>query len=125
MTVLTDAGPVEIAVPVTVADLSSRRSSASGRSARPAWTKMAISLPAKGLTTCEVQARLTAVHGAEASRHTISTIADNLHVRIRDGAAANRPIYVTLSVTAEGRGEARPRKRHGAIDWGWPEEDRW
>lgn len=86
---------------------------------------MVISLSAKGLTTCEVQARLAAVQGAETSRHTVSPIADKLHVRIRDGAAANRPTYVTLPVTVEGRREERPRKRHGSVDWGWPEEDRW
>lgn len=28
---------------------------------------------------------------------------DAIHVKIRDGAVANRPIYVALAVTAEGR----------------------
>ncbi|CAL9623564.1 hypothetical protein SUDANB43_05871 [Streptomyces sp. enrichment culture] len=30
---------------------------------------------------------------------------DVIHVKIRDGAVANRPIYVTLAVTTEARRE--------------------
>ena len=86
-----------------------------------------ISLSAKGLTTGEVQAHLAEVYGAEVSRQTISTITDKvlegmaewqnrpldpvypvifidaIHVKIRDGQVANRPIYVALAVTVEGR----------------------
>src|SRR3954465_12812939 len=89
--------------------------------------EMVISLYAKGLTTGEIQAHLAEVYGAEVSRQTISTITDKvlegmaewqnrpldvvypvifidaIHVKIRDGAVANRPIYVALAVTAEGR----------------------
>lgn len=91
--------------------------------------EMVISLAAQGLTTGEVQAHLAEVHGAEVSRQTISTITDQvlegmaewqsrpldavypvvfidaIHVKARDGAAANRPLYVALAVTAEGRRE--------------------
>lgn len=70
---------------------------------------MVIWLSAGGLTACGVQARLAAVHGAEAPATRSPPIADKLHVRIRDGAAANRPIYVTLPVTVEGRREEGPR----------------
>ena len=86
-----------------------------------------ISLSAKGLTTGEVQAHLAEVYGAEVSRQTISTITDKvmegmaewqnrpldpvypvifidaINVKIRDGKVANRPIYVALAVTCEGR----------------------
>ncbi|MGW0087156.1 IS256 family transposase [Streptomyces sp. NPDC003393] len=89
--------------------------------------EMVISLSAKGLTTGEVQAHLAEVYGAEVSRQTTSTITDKvmagmtewqnrpldpvypvifidaIHVKIRDGAVANRPIYVALAVTVEGR----------------------
>lgn len=89
--------------------------------------EMVISLAGKGLTTGEVQAHLSQVYGAEVSRQTISTITDKvlegmaewqnrpldavcpvvfidaIHVKIRDGAVANRPIYAALAVTAEGR----------------------
>ncbi|GAA2360823.1 hypothetical protein GCM10010246_59230 [Streptomyces cuspidosporus] len=30
---------------------------------------------------------------------------DAIHVKIRDGAVANRPVYVALAVTTEGRRE--------------------
>jgi putative transposase len=67
------------------------------------------------------------VYGAQVSRQTISTITDKvlegmaewqnrpldpvypvlfidaIHVKIRDGKVANRPIYVALAVTCEGR----------------------
>jgi len=88
---------------------------------------MVISLAAKGLTTGEISAHLAEVYGAEVSRQTISTITDKviegmvewqnrpldpvypvifidaIHVKIRDGQVANRPIYVALAVTCEGR----------------------
>ncbi|WP_406424543.1 hypothetical protein [Streptomyces sp. NBC_01589] len=77
----------------------------------PAWRGRDgdLALSAKGLTTCEVQAHLAEVHGAEVSRQTISTTTDKVHVKIRDGAVANRPIYVALAVTADGGQSARPR----------------
>ncbi len=79
------------------------------------------------MTTGEVQAHLSEVYGAGVSRQTISTITDKvlegtaewpnrpldavypvifigaIHVKIRDGAVADRPIYVALAVTVEGR----------------------
>ena len=87
---------------------------------------MVISLSAKGLTTGEIHAHLAEVYGAQVSRQTISTITDKviegmaewqnrpldpvypvifidaIHVKIRDGQVANRPIYVALAVTCEG-----------------------
>ncbi len=72
---------------------------------------------------------LAEVYGAQVSRQTISTITDKviegmaewqnrpldpvypvvfidaIHVKIRDGKVANRPIYVALAVTCEGRRE--------------------
>jgi len=91
--------------------------------------ELVISLSAKGLTTGEVQAHLAEVYGAQVSRQTISTITDKviegmaewqnrpldpvypvvfidaINVKIRDGKVANRPIYVALAVTCEGRRE--------------------
>ncbi len=88
---------------------------------------MVISLSAKGLTTGEIQAHLAEVYGADVSRQTISTITDKvvegmaewqnrpldpvypvvfidaINVKIRDGKVANRPVYVALAVTCEGR----------------------
>jgi putative transposase len=128
-TVLTEVGPVEIAVP------RDREASFEPKIVRKRQRRltgvdeMVISLAAKGLTTGEVQAHLAEVYGTDVSRQTISTITDKvlesmaewqsrpldpvypvifidaIHVKIRDGAVANRPIYVALAVTAEGRRE--------------------
>ncbi|WP_093804123.1 IS256 family transposase [Streptomyces sp. Wb2n-11] len=128
-TVLTDVGPVEITVPRD-RDGSFEPKIVKKRQKRLTGVdEMVISLSAKGLTTGEVQAHLAEVYGADVSRQTISTITDKvlegmtewqnrpldpvypvvfidaIHVKIRDGAVANRPIYVALAVTVEGRRE--------------------
>ncbi len=124
---LTDVGLVEISVPRD-RDGSFEPKIVRKRQKRLSGVdEMVISLSAKGLTTGEVQAHLAEVYGAEVSRQTISTITDKvmdgmaewqnrrldpvypvvfidaIHVKIRDGAVANRPIYVALAVTVEGR----------------------
>jgi transposase-like protein len=90
---------------------------------------MVLSLSARGLTHGEISARLAEVYGAEVSRTTISTITDKViegmnewqkgpldsvcpvlfidcvHVKLRDGKVADRPIYVVLAVTVEGTRE--------------------
>ncbi|MDX3425841.1 IS256 family transposase, partial [Streptomyces sp. ME02-6985-2c] len=128
-TVLTDVGPVEIVVPRD-RDGSFEPKIVKKRQKRLTGVdEMVISPAAKGLTTGEVQAHLAEVYGAEVSRQTISAITDKvleamaewqsrpldpvypvvfidaIHVKIRDGAAANRPIHVALAVTVEGRRE--------------------
>ncbi|MFI1759699.1 IS256 family transposase [Streptomyces sp. NPDC020571] len=128
-TVLTDVGPVEIVVPRD-RDGSFEPKIVKKRQKRLTGVdEMVISPAAKGLTTGEVQAHLAEVYGAEVSRQTISAITDKvlegmaewqsrpldpvypvvfidaIHVKIRDGAVANRPIYVALAVTVEGRRE--------------------
>ncbi|GAA2768560.1 IS256 family transposase [Streptomyces paradoxus] len=128
-TVLTDVGPVEITVPRD-RDGSFEPKIVKKRQKRLTGVdEMVISLAAKGLTTGEVQAHLAEVYGADASRQTISTITDQvlegmaewqsrpldavypvvfidaIPVKIRDGAVANRPLYVGLAVTTEGRRE--------------------
>lgn len=126
-TVLTDAGPVEIAVPRDREGSFEPKIVKKRRKRLSGVDEMVISLAAKGLTTGEVQAHLSEVYGADVSRQTISTITDKvlegmaewqnrpldavypvifidaIHVKIRDGAVANRPIYVALAVTVEGR----------------------
>ena len=125
-TVLTDVGPVEIAVPRD-RDASFAPKIVAKRQRRLGGVDdMVISLVAKGLTTGEVKAHLAEVYGAEVSRDTISAITDRvleglaewqsrpleavyavlfidvINVKIRDGNVANRPIYVILGVTADG-----------------------
>src|SRR3954466_16038012 len=126
-TVLTEVGEVELEVP------RDREGSFEPKIVRKRQRRMSgvdelvISLSAKGLTTGEISAHLAEVYGAEVSKQTISTITDKvlegmaewqnrpldavypvifidaIHVKIRDGKVANRPIYVALAVTCEGR----------------------
>jgi putative transposase len=124
--VITEVGPVEISVPRdrdgTFEPVIVRK-----RQRRLGGVEdLVVSLSAKGLTTGEVQAHLAEVDGAQVSRQTISTITDRvldglaawqsrpldpvypvlfidaLQVKIRDGAVANRPVYVVLGVTVDG-----------------------
>ncbi|MET8893544.1 IS256 family transposase [Streptomyces albogriseolus] len=128
-TVLTDVGPVQIAVPRDREGSFEPRIVKKRQKRLTGVDEMVISLTAKGLTTGEVQAHLAEVYGVDVSRQTISTITDKvlegmaewqnrpldavcpvvfidaIHVKIRDGAVANRPIYVALAVTVEGRRE--------------------
>lgn len=125
-TVLTEVGPVDLAVPRD-RDGTFEPQIVKKRQRRLSGVEdMVISLSAKGLTTGEISAHLAEVYGAEVSRQTISTITDKViegmtewqnrpldavypvifldavHVKIRDGKVANRPIYLALAVTAEG-----------------------
>jgi putative transposase len=125
-TVLTEAGSVEITVP------RDRDGSFEPRIVRKRQRRLGgidgivLSLTAKGLTTGEVSAHLAEVYGASVSKDTISTITDRvlegmaewqnrpldrvypvifidcIHVKIREGNVANRPIYLALGVTVNG-----------------------
>jgi transposase-like protein len=124
--VLTEVGEVEIAVPRD-RDGSFEPRIVKKRQRRLAGVdELVISLAAKGLTTGEVAAHLQDVYGAEVSRDTISRITDRvleemgawqsrpldplypvvfvdaIHVKIRDGKVANRPVYTVVGVTLEG-----------------------
>lgn len=85
-----------------------------------------VSLYAKGLTTGEIQKHLSEIYGVEVSRELISKITDKvleemnewqsrpleriypivlidaIHVKIREGQVANRPIYVVVGVNLAG-----------------------
>jgi len=78
------------------------------------------------MTHGDISAHLADVYGSEVSKTTISTITDTvlegmaewqnrpldpvypvlfidcIHVKVRDGQVANRPIYIALAVTVEG-----------------------
>ncbi len=126
-TVLTDVGPVEVKVPRDTAGSFEPQIVKKRQRRLTGVDEMVLSLSAKGLTHGEIPAHLAEVYGAEVSKQTISTITDKvmdgmaewqnrpldavypvvfidaIHVKIRDGAVANRPIYVALAVTVEGR----------------------
>jgi putative transposase len=89
--------------------------------------EIVLSLYARGLTTGEISAHFAEIYGASVSKETVSRITDQVvgemsewqsrpldsvyaavfidavHVKIRDGQVANRPIYAAIGVTLEGR----------------------
>lgn len=128
-TVLTEVGEVEIEVPRD-RDGSFEPKIVKKRQRRLAGVdELVISLAAKGLTTGEIAAHLADVYGAEVSKDTISRITDAvldevtawqsrpldqvypvvfidaIHVKIRDGKVANRPVYTVVGVTLDGERE--------------------
>jgi transposase-like protein len=82
--------------------------------------QIVLSLSARGLTTGEISAHLTEVYGASVSRETVSKITDQVLeemaasmngrwmkqgrvlVKVRDGQARNKPIYLVIGVTVNG-----------------------
>jgi putative transposase len=126
-TVITEVGPVEIAAPRD-RDASFDPQLVKKRQRRLSGVdEMVLSLSAKGLTHGEISAHLAEVYGANVSKTTITAITDRviegmnewqnrpldavypvifidvINVKIRDGHVANRPIYVALAVTVEGK----------------------
>jgi transposase-like protein len=125
-TVLTDTGPVEISVPRDRDSTFEPKIVAKRQRRLTGVDGIVISLSARGLTHGEIAAHLAEVYGAEVSKQTISAITDAvmekmaewqnrpldavyavlfidaIHVKIREGQVANRPIYLALGVTAEG-----------------------
>ncbi|MFE3205749.1 IS256 family transposase [Embleya sp. NPDC059237] len=125
-TVNTEVGPVTLDIPRDRAGtfrpglvpVHARRTGA--------LDEMVISLTAKGLTGGEIVAHLAEVYDITTSKETVSTITDQvlggmnewrtrpldavypvvfvdaIHVKIRDGQVANRPVYVALGVTVDG-----------------------
>nr|WP_246577608.1 IS256 family transposase [Actinospica durhamensis] len=128
-TVITDVGPVEIEVPRDRAGTFEPQIVKKRQGRLSGVDEMVLSLSARGLTHGEISAHLREVYGAEVSKQTISTITDKViegmaewqnrpldpvypvifidcvHVKIRDGQVANRPIYMALAVTCDGMRE--------------------
>jgi putative transposase len=125
-TLLTEVGPVDISVPRDREGTFSPQI-VPKRSRRLGGVEdLVVSLSAKGLTHGEICAHLGEVYGAQVSKDRITAITDRvmdtlgewqsrpldsvypvvfidaIHVKIRDGQVANRPIYVALAVTVDG-----------------------
>jgi transposase-like protein len=124
--VITEIGPIELEVPRDRAGtfepviVPKRKRRLSG------VDQMVLSLSAKGLTHGEICAHLEEVYGAKVSKETITRITDAalegmvdwqnrpldavypvlfldaIHVKIRDGQVANRPVYVAVAVSVDG-----------------------
>ncbi|WP_100482499.1 IS256 family transposase [Mycobacteroides abscessus] len=125
-TVLTDIGPVEVAIPRDREGTFEPQIVRKRQRRLSGLDPLVISLSAKGLTHGEICAHLAEVYGAQVSKQTISTITDRviegmsewqnrpldavypvvfidaINVKIRDGNVANRPIYTALGVTVDG-----------------------
>ncbi len=125
-TVLTEVGPVEIEVPRDREGSFEPQIVKKRQRRLTGVDEMVLSLSARGLTHGDISAHLAEVYGASVSKTTISTITDKVvdgmtewqnrpldsvypvifidcvHVKVRDGQVANRPIYVALAVTVDG-----------------------
>jgi putative transposase len=112
--VLTEVGPVEVAVP---RDRDGTFEPTIVRKHQRRLTEvedLVISLSAKGLTTREIAAHLGEVYGAQVSKQTISTITD----RVLEGLAAwqSRPLdagQVLTNVASPDRKDSQCRVTHG------------
>ncbi|WSK91380.1 IS256 family transposase [Streptomyces sp. NBC_01278] len=128
-TVVTEVGPVVLDVPRDREGSFEPQIVKKRQRRLTGVDEMVLSLSARGLTHGEISAHLAEVYGAEVSKQTISTITDKVvdgmnewqnrpldsvypvlfidcvHVKLRDGKVANRPVYVVLAVTVEGTRE--------------------
>lgn len=126
---ITDVGPVEIEVSRDRAGTFEPQIVKKRQRRLTGVDEMVLSLSARGLTHGEISAHLREVYGAEVSKQTISSITDKViegmaewqnrpldpvypvifidcvHVKIRDGQVANRPICMALAVTCDGMRE--------------------
>lgn len=126
-TVVTEIGPVEIDVPRDTNDSFEPKIVKKRQRRLSGVDEIVLSLSAKGLTTGKISAHFAEIYGASVSKDTVSAaITDNvvaemtdwcnrpldrvypvlfidcIHVKIREGKVANRPIYVVLGVTVAG-----------------------
>jgi putative transposase len=125
-TVLTDIGPVSIEVPRDRAGTFEPVMVPKRKRRLGGVDQMVLSLSAKGLTHGEISAHLEEIYGAKVSKETVTRITDGvietmvewqnrpldavypvmfidaIHVKIREGQVANRPIYVAIGVTVDG-----------------------
>ncbi|WSK92574.1 IS256 family transposase (plasmid) [Streptomyces sp. NBC_01278] len=128
-TVVTEVGPVVLDVPRDREGSFEPQIVKKRQRRLTGVDEMVLSLSARGLTHGEISAHLAEVYGTEVSKTTISTITDKVvdgmnewqnrpldsvypvlfidcvHVKLRDGKVANRPLYVVLAVTVEGTRE--------------------
>jgi putative transposase len=125
-TVITDIGPVDIEVPRDRAGTFEPVMVPKRKRRLGGVDQMVLSLSAKGLTHGEISAHMEEIYGAKVSKETVTRITDGvvetmvewqnrpldavypvvfidaIHVKIREGQVANRPIYVAIGVTVDG-----------------------
>jgi putative transposase len=125
-TVKTEIGEVDLRVPRDRSGSFAPATVPKGQRRLDGLAGNVISLYAKGMTTGDIQAHLAEIYDTEVSRDTISRITDTIvedlvawqnrpldaiypvllidaiHVKIRDGRVANRPIYVAMGINLDG-----------------------
>ncbi len=125
-TVITEIGPVEIAVPRDRAGTFEPTIVPKRQRRLGGVDEMVLPLSAKGLTHGEISAHLEDIYQAKVSKETVTRITDKvvetmvewqnrpldaaypvlfidaINVKIREGQVANRPIYVAVGVTVDG-----------------------
>ncbi len=145
-TVTTDIGQVDIAVPRDRDGTFEPQTVPKHARRLEGFNAAVLSLYAKGLTTGEIQAHLEEIYDTSISRDTISKITDAvveeltewqtrplepiypvilidaIVVKIRDGAVANRPVYVAMAVNLDGQRDVLgmwvgPTGGEGAKQW--------
>lgn len=92
-TVLTDVGPVELEVPRDRAGSFTPAIVPKHSRRVEGFDAAILSLDAKGLTTGEIQAHLAEI---------AVVMIDAIVLKIRDGAVANRPVYIAVGINLEG-----------------------
>lgn len=126
-TVLSDAaGDVEIDVPRDRASTFEPQIVKKRQRRLTDVDEVVLSLYARGMTTGEISAHFADIYGASVSKETVSRITDKVvaemndwvgrpmdlvyaavfidavHVKVRDGQVANRPVYAAIGVTVDG-----------------------
>jgi putative transposase len=125
-TVRTEVGPVQLEIPRDRSGTFDPQIVPKHARRVGGFDEAIISLYAKGLTTGEIQAHLAEIYGTDVSRDLISRVTDAvvdelagwqsrpldpiypvvlidaIHVKIRDGAVANRPVYVAVGINLAG-----------------------
>lgn len=125
-TVHTEVGPVRLDIPRDRAGSFAPQIVPKHARRVEGFDEAIISLYAKGLTTGEIQAHLAEIYSADVSRDLISRVTDKIvdelvswqsrpldkiypvvlidaiHVKIREGQVANRPVYVAVGINLAG-----------------------
>jgi putative transposase len=145
-TVLTEVGSVPLQVPRDRAGEFEPKIVPKHARRIAGFDEAIVSLYAKGLTTGEIRAHLAEIYDVEVSRDLISRVTDRvaeelaewqsrpleavypvvlidaIHVKIRDGQVANRPIDVAVGINCHGERDAlglwggHRRRRRQALD---------
>ena len=128
-TVATEAGSVEVAIPRDRAGTFVPKILPKNARRIAGFDGQVLDLYAKGLTLGEIREHLADFYGTEVSTELLSQVTDQIaeelaewhnrpldpvypvlfvdavHIKIRDGAVANRPVYLVIGITMRGARE--------------------